>query len=182
MRFAQRHQIKIGTIRDLIAYRRKHDHLVHRVGEREFVMANGSSWKAVSFRNRVDGAHHMVLMKGQVEPGRPTLVRMHSVSLFEDILECPGPRRGLLQRSIAAIETEGRGLIVLLRPPDQQILRIMPDGEPAETGMSLRAYGIGAQILAELDVHSMVLLTSAHLNLVAIEGWGISVVEQRPIP
>lgn len=179
--FSRRHDLRIGTIRDLIAYRRKHDHLVEKEGEQEFSMPGGSTWRAISYRNRVDDVTHMVLLKGEVAPGQPTLIRMHSLSLFEDTLGCPGPRRNLLQRSIAAIEAEGRGIVVLVRPPTTALHPERGRGDD-EADIDMRTYGIGAQILADMDVHDLAVLTNGHLNLVALEGWGMSVTEQRPIP
>jgi 3,4-dihydroxy 2-butanone 4-phosphate synthase/GTP cyclohydrolase II len=180
--FAQHHALRIGTIRDLIAYRRRHDHLVDREGDRMFTMPGGGEWRAISYRNRIDDMHHMVLLKGAVDSTAPMLVRMHSLSLFDDILGCDGPRRHLLQRAIAAIEAEGQGMVVLLRSPTHKILRVpLTEGGP-DLDMDLRTYGIGAQILADLDVHSLELLTTAHINLIAVEGWGITIVGQRPIP
>ena len=179
--FAQRHGIKIGAIRDLIAYRRRHDHLVERVTERAFVTSGASDWKIIRFRNRIDGSHHDVLVKGRIEPGSATVVRMHRLSLIDDILGAPGPRGKLLERAIKTIEAGGRGVVVLLQPSaakgEQRYGRdwTTPD-------MDLRAYGFGAQILADLGIHEMILLTNEPSNIVALDGWGISIVAQRSIP
>ena len=174
--FARLHGLKMGTIRDLIAYRRRHDHLVECVAQAPFTSDYGGDWRMLTYRNRVDGTTSIVLQKGRVDAARPTLVRMHRLSVLSDILGQPGPGKRMLQRSMQAIGTEGAGVIVLLLPQD-------PTGAAAaDGGMDLRAYGIGAQILADLGIHDMELLTNAHRNIVAIEGYGINVVGERPVP
>jgi 3,4-dihydroxy 2-butanone 4-phosphate synthase/GTP cyclohydrolase II len=178
--FARRHGLKMGTIRDLIEYRRKNDHLVECVSEAPFTSDYGGDWTAKTYRNKVDGSVNIVLQKGQVNTSEPTLVRMHSISIFSDVLGKPGPRKRILQRAMDAIGTHGSGVIVLLMPTS-------PDQVSAEVGgtkgpeMDLRAYGIGAQILADLGIHDMILLTNAHRNIIAIEGYGINIVGEQPI-
>ena len=177
--FARLHDLKIGTIRDLIEYRMRHDHLVEKATESTFVSDYGGEWRAITYRNKIDGTTNLVLQKGHVEPGKPTLVRMHAISIFDDLLGRPGERKRVLQRAMAAIGEEGSGLIVVLMPrsPDalQQEVAGKPEGE-------LREYGIGAQILASLDVHDMILLTNSSRNVVGIEGYHLRVVGERPIP
>ena len=174
--FAQRHGLKIGTIRDLIAYRRRYDHLVEKVGEQVFTSDYGGDWRLLTYRDKTDDDHHMVLVKGRVTEGQPTLARVHAVSPLDDILGRQGGRKRMLQRAMTEIGREGTGVIVLLRSKVEALAR--PDG----ADMDLRAYGIGAQILADLGIHEMILLTNAHRNIVGIEGYGINVVGERPIP
>jgi 3,4-dihydroxy 2-butanone 4-phosphate synthase/GTP cyclohydrolase II len=177
--FARQHSLKMGTIRDLIEYRRRNDHLVQRVNEVPFTSDYGGDWRLITYRNKVDGTDSFVLQKGQVDENAPTLVRVHTFSLLDDMLGQPGPRKRTLQRSMAEIGRAGEGLIVLLiRPRESEPLvggELAPD-------MDLRSYGIGAQILADMGVHNMILLTNAHRNVVAIEGYGLNIVSERPIP
>jgi 3,4-dihydroxy 2-butanone 4-phosphate synthase/GTP cyclohydrolase II len=177
--FAQLHNLKIGTIRDLIAYRRRNDHLVERVSERLLQSDYGGDWRAIVYRNKLDGKEMLVLQKGKVLPDQPTLVRMHNMSPFDDTLGQPGPRKRLLQRSMIEIGRQGSGVIVVLTPGGEARLSAMIGNEPDE--MDLRTYGIGAQILAELGIHDMVLLTNTQHTLVALEGYGLSIVGERPI-
>ena len=179
--FAKAHSIKIGTIRDLIAYRMRHDHLVERVSESQFTSDYGGDWKAMTYRNKVDGSTNVVLQTGKVMPDSPTLVRMHSISIFSDLLGQQGPRKRTLQRSMSEIGNAGAGLIVLLMPNDPESLTREIGGTP-RTEMDLRSYGIGAQILADLGVHDMILLTNAHRNVIAVEGYGLNIVGEQPIP
>ena len=177
--FARKHGLKIGTIRDLIAYRRRNDHLVERLGERDFTSDYGGAWKLITYRNTVDGSESFVLQKGHIDPAQPTLARVHTISLLADMLGEPGPSKRQLQRAMAAIGEEGSGVIVLLiRPREADPLRGGGDDPSAE----LRTYGIGAQILADLGVHDMILLSNSHPNVPGIEGYGIDIVDTRPIP
>jgi 3,4-dihydroxy 2-butanone 4-phosphate synthase / GTP cyclohydrolase II len=176
--FARLHSLKMVTIRDLIEYRRKHDHLVECVSEAPFASDYGGDWTAKTYRNKVDGSTHIALQKGKVIAGVPTLVRMHGISIFSDILGQPGPRKRILQRAMLEIGKAGAGVIVVLMPNAEQRLEAFA-GRP--TASDLRNYGIGAQILADLNIHDMILLTNAHRNVVGLDGYGINIVGERAI-
>lgn len=177
--FARRHGLKMGTIRDLIEYRRRHDHLVEKIADVPFTSDYGGNWRILTYRNKVDGTDSLVLQKGSIAPENPTLARVHTFSAMDDLLGRPGPRKRTLQRAMIEIGKEGAGVILLLFNP--------PEGDPARGGgqqpeMDLRSYGIGAQILADLGVHDLILLSNAHRNVIAIEGYGLNIVGERPIP
>jgi 3,4-dihydroxy 2-butanone 4-phosphate synthase/GTP cyclohydrolase II len=179
--FARLHDLKIGTIRDLIQYRSRHDHLVSCVDEAPFASDYGGDWTIKTYANKTNGSQHLVLQKGRVIPGQPTLVRMHAISIVADVLGQPGPRKRILQRAMAEMGKAGAGIIVVLMADrengmEQDIRR----GIAQET--ELRDYGIGAQILADLGVGDMILLTNSHHNVVAIEGHGLNIVGERAIP
>ena len=178
--FAQLHALKIGTIRDLIAYRRRHDRLIERLGERPFTSDYGGDWKALVYRNRVDGSEVLALQKGKVVSGQATLVRVHAVSLLDDLLGQPGPRKRVLQRAMEEIGREGAGVIVILRPEERHGSWRLAEG--GEAAMDLRSYGIGAQILADLGIHEMELLTASHRNVVGLDAYGLNIVGERPLP
>ena len=135
----------------------------------------------MTYRNTVDGAINVVLQKGHVVPGQPVLTRMHAISIFDDVLGRPGAKKRVLQRSMEVIGREGAGLIVLLLPNKPQSLVEEVSGISPNTS-ELREYGIGAQILADLGVSEMILLTNSTHNVVGLEGYGITVVEERRIP
>jgi 3,4-dihydroxy 2-butanone 4-phosphate synthase / GTP cyclohydrolase II len=188
VRFARLHDLKIGTIRDLIAYRRKHDHLIERRAERRFTSRWGGEWQAVAFFNKATGEETLALVKGAVRPDRPTLVRMHSLSLFPDVFGEENLRSSMIERAMRIIGEERAGVIVLInRPSPEYVSRSIRIGELGERSESVqppseqRDYGGGAQILAELGVHDMVLLTNTEHSLVALEGYGLSIVGQRPL-
>ncbi|GAO40026.1 3,4-dihydroxy-2-butanone-4-phosphate synthase [Sphingomonas changbaiensis NBRC 104936] len=186
--FAQLHNLKIGTIRDLIAYRRRHDHLVERRAEMNFHSRWGGDWKAITFVNKVTGDELIALQKGKVDPAKPTLVRMHTMSMFVDVFGEENERSGLLPQSMQAIGEAGAGVVVVINKPMKGIvsrfMQLRAEGKGAGDPQieELRDYGIGAQILAELGVHDMVLLTNTHHTLVGLEGYGLSIVGEQPIP
>jgi 3,4-dihydroxy 2-butanone 4-phosphate synthase/GTP cyclohydrolase II len=177
--FARMHKLKIGTIRDLIAYRRRHDHLVDCVSEVPFESEFGGDWIAKTYVNKVNGASHIALQKGRVVEGMPTLVRMHALSIYSDTLAQLGPRKGILLRAMAEIGREGAGVVVILLPHGEERLENFAQ---KKSGLDLREYGIGAQILADLGIHDMVLLTNAHRNVIGLDAYGIHVVDERAIP
>jgi 3,4-dihydroxy 2-butanone 4-phosphate synthase/GTP cyclohydrolase II len=186
--FARLHDIKIGTIRDLIAYRRRHDRMIDKRKELAFHSRNGGDWVARSYYNRATGDETVALVKGRIDPSKPTLVRMHTLSYFADIFgEDTGDRTDLLQRSMNMIAEEGSGVIVVInRPMNKLLSRVMDIKQEFRDGGTpdleeLRDYGVGAQILAELGIHDMVLLTNTHHSLVALEGYGLNIVGERPI-
>jgi 3,4-dihydroxy 2-butanone 4-phosphate synthase/GTP cyclohydrolase II len=185
--FAQKHKLKIGTIRDLVAYRRSHDHLVEKRAEARFISKWGGEWTAMTFFNSATGGEQIVLQKGHVDPDTPTLVRMHQLSLISNVFGEESERSHLLSRSMEMIGKEGAGIIVVLNrhTPDafSQQLQMRAGVMPATpTNMdALRDYGIGAQILAELGVHDMILLTNTRHALIALDGYGLAVVGERAI-
>jgi 3,4-dihydroxy 2-butanone 4-phosphate synthase/GTP cyclohydrolase II len=184
MEFAQVHGLKIGTIRDLIAYRLKKDHMVTRVATTTFTVESGAEWQAQVFRDKSTGEEQLALVHGTLTPEQPALVRMHSVDLFADLLGEVGSRSGILKTAMGMIEADGSGVVVLLHAASACALSRAADsrsGIPSEPTEGLRNYGIGAQILAALGIHEMVLLTNTHLSPVALAGYGLAIVEERPI-
>jgi 3,4-dihydroxy 2-butanone 4-phosphate synthase/GTP cyclohydrolase II len=183
--FAARHGLKIGAIRDLIAYRLRHDHNLERVGEAPFRSIFGGDWMAITFRNKALGSEMLALVKGEIDPDKPTLVRMHVVDVFTDMLGVEGERHGLLQSAMAQIGREGAGIIVMITQQMPNLLTRFVRGKIASPAVSdlegLRDYGVGAQILAELGVHDMILLTNSQLTLVALRGFALNVVAHRPM-
>ena len=186
--FARLHNLKMGTIRDLIAYRRKHDHLVEKRAEMTFQSRWGGDWRAMTFFNKASGDETIALVKGKIDPDQPTLVRMHTASWFVDMFGEVSERSGLLSCSMEAIAEAGSGVIVVInRPMKDSVSRFIKlRGEGKGAGApeieELRDYGVGAQILAELGVQDMVLLTNTHHTLVGLDGYGLSIVGERPIP
>ncbi len=183
--FAQHHNLKIGTIRDLIAYRRRYDHLVERRSEARFTSRWGGEWTAITFWNKATETEQMALVKGRIDPAKPTLVRMHALSPFSDLLGESGEREGLLARSMATIGAEGSGVVVLISRPRADAFTAAVRHQAGETTTAdmeaLRDYGAGATILTELGVNEMVLLTNTHHTLVALDGYGLSIVGERRI-
>jgi 3,4-dihydroxy 2-butanone 4-phosphate synthase/GTP cyclohydrolase II len=191
--FAQLHGIKIGAIADLIAYRRRTETLVECVHESDFESLEAGDWRLKIYATKIEGAEQVVLVKGKLDPGIPTLVRMHVLSFLDDVLERAGERGGQLHACMRAIDQAGAGVVVVLRPPRLASIKEMierPAGpRPAPgsaAGLSdtvLRDYGIGAQILLDLGVRDLILLTNSKPHtLVGLEGFGLNIVEERRIP
>ena len=185
--FARLHDLKIGTIRDLIAYRRKHDRMVEKRAEITFSSKWGGDWRAITFFNKATGDETLALVKGRIDPEQPTLVRMHLLSFYSDIFAEDTERTGMLQRSMEIIGEAGSGVIVVINPAMlSNLSRGMEIKQAARAGIAppmeeLRDYGVGAQILAELGVHDMILLTNTRHSLIALEGYGLSVAGEQPI-
>ncbi len=184
MEFARTHGLKIGTIRDLIAYRLKKDHLVERAASTAFHSASGAAWQAQVFRDKATGGEQLALVHGALDTTVPVPVRMHSLDLFADVLGENSLRSGLLHGAMRMIEKEGSGVVVALHAASPGSLSRAADlrsGKPSQEGEALRSYGIGAQILGALGIHEMILLTNTHQSPVALSGYGLAIVEERPI-
>ncbi len=184
MDFARAHGLKIGTIRDLIAYRLKKDHLVERTASTLFRARSGAEWEAQVFRDKSSGDEQLALVHGTLNSDQPTLVRMHSLDLFADVLRESGERSGILQGAMRAIEAEGSGVVVALHAAAPGSLSRSIDlrsGKPVDGGDAVRGYGIGAQILAALGIHDMILLSNTRHSPIALSGYGLAIVDERPI-
>jgi len=184
MDFARAHGLKIGTIRDLIAYRLKKDHMVQRAATTSFKSSTGGEWQAQVFRDKATGEEQLALVHGALDTTKPVLVRMHSLDLFADVLGEACPRSGQLQGAMRMIEEEGSGVVVALHAAAPGSLSRSADlrsGKEPAGGPELRNYGIGAQILGALGVHEMILLSNTHHSPVGLSGYGLEIVEERPI-
>lgn len=186
--FAEVQSLKIGTIRDLIALRRRDDHLVEKRAEAKFTSRWGGEWTAIAFWNKVADTETLALVKGRVDPTKPTLVRMHTLSSFADIFAEDSQRAGILASSMEMIGEAGSGVVVVInrRLPDG-LSRVVKAHAKEKAGQlhemeELRDYGLGAQVLTELGIHEMILLTNSHHSLVGLAAYDLSIVGQREIP
>ncbi len=177
--FAQLHGLKIGTISDLIAYRRRHDNLVRVTDERSITSEFGDEWKMRIYTDETHGSDHIVLVKGDISGDEPVLVRMHTLDPLLDVVGVGSPGRSSeFGHAMVEIAKEGRGVLVLLR--DTHMKLVMEDTVSPQT---LRQYGLGAQILSSLGLSRLVLLTnSPKPNPVGLEGYGLSIEGTRKIP
>ncbi|OJX81025.1 MAG: 3,4-dihydroxy-2-butanone-4-phosphate synthase [Magnetospirillum sp. 64-120] len=184
VKFAQHHGLKIATIADLIAYRRRHDKIVRREVESPFHSKWGGDWRMVVYVNQVAYAEHIALVKGEISGEGPVMVRVHAVNILDDVLGDQGSgKAGQLHAAMETISAHGRGVVVLVREPRPTSLsdrvRAQLDSKPAP--VELRDYGVGAQILLDLGVEEMILLSNTPKTIIGLEGFGLKVVEQRPI-
>ena len=179
--FAQHHGLKLGTIADLIAHRRRTEKLVRRVEEGEVEQAIGGTWRAIVYESTASPGEHLALVKGDVSGDAPVLVRMHAASLFREIVS--GRGLGDLHAAMRMIEAVGRGVVVLLRDPRPDALSIRLKRGPSHAiAPEIRDYGIGAQILDDLGVKRIIRLSNNPRPLIGLEGYGLQVLETRPIP
>ena len=177
--FAQLHGLKIGAIADLIAYRRRTERFVERVMDTPFESVHGGPFRLMLYRNTIEGAEHVALVNGKIEPGKPTLVRMHQVDFAADLLGHVEARQSYIPNALRAItDHDGPGVVVFLRDPALQGLaeRLSGADKPVATDRSLRNYGVGAQILLDLGVRDMVVMSSSRPEPAAIEGYGLNIV------
>ncbi|NEY90581.1 3,4-dihydroxy-2-butanone-4-phosphate synthase [Tabrizicola oligotrophica] len=175
--FAQRHNLKIGTISDLIAYRRRHDNLVREKAVKRVHSVHGGDWLMRVFADETQGAEHIVLTKGDLSGDGPILARVHQLNPMEDVLGIGDAHVGDLQGAMRVIAAEGRGAVVLLRDTS---MKMVSDGEASP--QTLRQYGLGAQILSALGLHNITLVTnSAAPKVVGLEAYGLTIAGTRKI-
>jgi 3,4-dihydroxy 2-butanone 4-phosphate synthase/GTP cyclohydrolase II len=184
--FAQLHGLKVGTIADLIAYRRRTETIVERRLTRPFTSAHGGDFTLHIYVNKVAYVEHVALVKGDISGDAPVTVRMHALNVLEDVLgDTSEGRGGEIQAAMRMIAQEERGVIVLLREamPTNLSARLQKnEAAPPEKGRFLRDYGVGAQILLDLGVKNMMLLTnSPHRWVVGLEGYGLRIAGHKPI-
>jgi 3,4-dihydroxy 2-butanone 4-phosphate synthase/GTP cyclohydrolase II len=176
--FAQLHGLKIGAIADLIAYRRRTERQIERVLETPFDSTYGGRFRMVIYRNVLDGTEHVVLTKGKIAADKPTLVRMHRVDMAADMLGHVEARRDYVPKALQAIESyDGAGVAVFIRDSNPAWLSERY-GQPelSQTANVLRDYGVGAQILIDLGVRDMLLLTSSKTVLPGSGGYGLQIL------
>ena len=175
--FAQKHNLKIGTISDLIAYRRRHDNLIRERSVKRVQSLHGGDWLMRIFADETQGAEHVVLTKGDLAAPGPVLVRMHALNPLEDVLGIGDTHVGDLQGAMRVIAAEGRGVVVLLR---DTTMKLVAEGEVSP--QTLRQYGLGAQILSALGLTNITLVTNSKApRVVGLEAYGLDITGTRAI-
>ncbi len=180
--FAAEHGLKIGSIADLIAYRRNSETLVMRTVETSIVARVGGDWRLMIFENTISGIEHIALIKGDISTPEPVLVRMHRLDLMSDVIgELSDQRSGReLDMAMKTIADAQRGIIVMLRESSktrlsETISSSLSGGVSPDAAQGLREYGVGAQILNELGVNQMVLLSNRQANVISLEGYDLEI-------
>jgi len=181
--FAKEHDLKIGTIADLIRYRLDNEHTVERVAETH-VQTEFGEFRLVTYQDTVDNTIHLAMVRGAVSMSKPTLVRVHIRNMLQDVLAVRhGDFSWPVRRALQRVAEEGEGVVVLLRRPEsprelvQQIVGLnRPEDGSEPTGPVLRTYGLGAQILNDLGVRKMRVLSNPK-KMYGLSGFGLEVVE-----
>lgn len=184
--FAQRHGLKIATIADLIAYRRRHDRIVERIVTGTMRRRSGATFNMSVYVDTTTYAEHLAVWLGDVGAHDPTLVRVHVLNVLDDVLgDVSSGKAGELDQVLDMIADAGCGVLVIIREPIATSLsdsiRGRHEGGDRPFG-ELRDYGVGAQILLDLGVSDMIVLSNTRRTIVGLDGYGLRVVEQRPIP
>lgn len=189
-RFATTHNLKIATVADLIQYRLRHDSLVHRIAEARLPTRFGGDFRAVVYRSDVDGGEHLALVRGHITPDVPTLVRAHAEYLPGDVFGYTKRDTGaVLQQAMQIIADEDRGVVLYLRREEHGVDLFtgvegstgQPSTNPGLRLNEFRDFGIGAQILRDLGVGKIRLLTNHPRRLVSLPGYGLEIVERVPL-
>jgi len=179
VKVAKQHKLKIATIASLIAWRRRSEKLVECVAETDFDSAYGGNFRMRIYTNTIEYAEHIVLIKGKIDQKKPTLVRMHALDVLHDVLGDTFDKKATdLHAAMQRIGKAKNGVIVLLREPKRSALLDkvkMRIGETQEAQAHLRDYGIGAQILLDLGIREMILLSNSKRPVVGLEGYGLTI-------
>ena len=182
VQFAQFHGLKVATIADLIAYRLRYDTIVERAFEGRLDSRFGGEFAMQIFTNSVDGTEHVALIKGDVTTPEPVLVRVHALDVLDDILG----GSGALASAMRLIADAGRGVVILIREPmsanlSARLRATADDAAGDPYGGNLREVGIGSQILRELGVRDMIVLSNTERAIIGLEGYGLTVAGFQPI-
>ena len=176
--FAQKHGLKIGTISDLISYRRRHDNLVRASDQTKIFSEFGGEWDMKVYEDETHGDQHIVLIKGDLTGDKPVLVRMHAMDPMLDIVGVgPRGRADEFGAAMKMVAEEGRGVVVLLRDTAMKI-----ENNDNTSPSTLRQYGLGAQILSSLGLSKLELLTNSPTpKVVGLEAYGLEITSTRKI-
>ena len=186
--FAKAHDLKIASIADLIAWRRRNESLVQRMVETTVTTRIGGDWRMMIYANTISNIEHIALVKGDISGDAPVLVRMHALDLMADLLgEVSEKRAGNeLAAAMQMIGDAGQGVVVVLREASASSLTAMVSQKivtqiDGGSNRELRDYGVGAQILTDLGVSQMVLLSNTRSNVVSLEGYDLEIIDWQPL-
>ena len=186
--FAKAHDLKIASIADLIAWRRRNESLVQRMVETTVTTRIGGDWRMIIYANTISNIEHIALVKGDISGDAPVLVRMHALDLMADLLgEVSEKRAGNeLAAAMQMIGDAGQGVVVVLREASASSLTAMVSQKivaqiDGGSNRELRDYGVGAQILTDLGVSQMVLLSNTRPNVVSLEGYDLEIIDWQPL-
>jgi 3,4-dihydroxy 2-butanone 4-phosphate synthase/GTP cyclohydrolase II len=168
--FAQHHGLKIGTIADLVSYRLSQENLIKKMNT-ETVSIDNEQYSCITYTNTINGLQSIAVIKGQITPHHPTAVRVHALDVMKDVIAGQNP----VQKSVTAMEKYDNGVFLLM----QSSKTMRHEGDDANG--ALRNYGIGAQILKDIGVRDMILLTSSEKHVIGLHGFGLNIIKQETL-
>jgi 3,4-dihydroxy 2-butanone 4-phosphate synthase/GTP cyclohydrolase II len=183
--FSKKHNIKIGRIVDLISHRRDKDKFIKKSYDSEINLATGEKFNIKIYETLYDGTEQIVLSKGNVNDGEPILVRVHVTDYFDNLFGNYGSNDASLHKAIKLIEKEQRGIIILIRDTGRSIINTLITKQSNKYNQyqsssdELRIYGMGAQILSEIGVKKMILLTNTEWKFIGLEAFDIEIIETK---
>ena len=181
-KFSKEHKLKMATISDLISYRRKKEKIIERTLKTKIKSKYGGEFKLIVYRNKIVPAEHIALVKGKINPKKPILVRVHALNFLTDILGTSSFIDNQIKKSMQMISKKKNGVVVIIREPRSWTLsqRIKTSSED-KVNSQLRDYGVGAQILIDLGIKNMILISNSKKTIVGLEGYGLKVTNRIPI-
>ena len=183
--FSKKHNIKIGRIVDLISHRRDNDTFIHKSYDSEIKLASGGKFNIKIYESHYDGTEQIVLSKGNTNDGKPIMVRVHVTDYFDNLFGNYGSDDASLHKAIKIIEAENRGVIILIRDTGKSIINSLitnqsnSNNQNQDNNDELRIYGMGAQILSEIGVKKMILLTNTEWKFIGLDAFDIEIVETK---
>ena len=182
--FAKKFDLKIGTIADLISYRINNDHIISKIYEEKIETEFGDDWKCIIYQNDLDKVEHVALVKGKINHKHEVPVRVHSINLFEDLISVNPLRKNLIPRSMNEINKMGSGVLIMVRDTNEgAISNLLKKYSKLEnkSESKLREYGVGAQILIDLGIKKMKLISDSNTVPLNLEGYDLSISSRHPL-
>lgn len=182
IKFAQKNNLKIATIADLIKYRRVNEKLVEKISQHSLSLNGSGVFEGHIYKSKIDGSEHIALVKGDIKNKKNILVRMHQLDFLSDILGSENSsKKDILKRSLQLINKEGQGAVIILAKTTKQLIsqsfeKISENSKPQQINENtIRDYGVGAQILLDLGINDMTLISNSDKHIIALDGYGIAV-------
>ena len=181
-KFSNEHKLKMATISDLISYRRKKEKIIERTLETTIKSKYGGDFNLIVYKNKIVPAEHIALVKGKVNPKKPVLVRVHALNFLTDILGTSSFVDNQIKKSMQIISKKKNGVIVIIREPRSWTLsQRIKSSEDKKKFLQLRDYGVGAQILIDLGIKNMILISNSKKTIIGLEGYGLKIINTIPI-
>ena len=180
-KFSKEHKLKIATISDLISYRRKKEKIIERALETKIKSKYGGDFNLIVYKNKIVPAEHIALIKGKINSKKPVLVRVHALNFLTDILGTTTFMDNQIKKSMQMISKNKNGVVVIIREPRSWTLSQRIKSTEDKKSLQLRDYGVGAQILIDLGIKNMILISNSKKTIIGLEGYGLKVINTIPI-